>query len=105
MGQVEGRQMSAPELASTIKALLLYALEHFAYEEKLMADLKWPGLEVHRKMHTSFKEKCTGLAALAMQPGGVSTDVVVKCIAGYLREQVRDPVYGDVAFVKFAHKG
>lgn len=96
-----GRTLTSAELASTVKAMLLYALEHFTYEERLMADVAWPGLEAHRKLHEQFKTKCMGLSQLAMQPSGVSGHVVVQCLSNYLREQILDPVNGDLAFVKF----
>lgn len=41
-------------LRQTIHFLYTYMTEHFAYEEKYMAEHGYPGLEGHRKTHADF---------------------------------------------------
>jgi hemerythrin len=42
------------QLRETVHFLYVYINEHFAYEEKYMSGVGFPGLENHRKMHQRF---------------------------------------------------
>jgi len=51
------------ELDRTMSFLDSYVREHFADEEKLMADAGYPGLEGHRRMHASFTAELESVRA------------------------------------------
>jgi len=44
-----------------IQELTLYANEHFAREERLMAEAGYPGLDAHREAHRAFIEWLTSV--------------------------------------------
>lgn len=47
-------------VSSTFKALETYVNEHFAREEKHMANAKYPGAIAHRKLHRNLKQDLEG---------------------------------------------
>ncbi len=53
----------ADELGRTMDFLDSYVREHFADEEKLLADAGYPGLEGHKRMHASFAAELASVRA------------------------------------------
>lgn len=57
----EGAKVSKLEVAAGAKALLLYAMEHFHTEEKLMRDEGYPEVDRHHDMHSHFRTLCENM--------------------------------------------
>ena len=105
------QQLSPVELTSLVKAILLYAVQHFEAEEALMSADGWPLLNQHRTLHTRFKTQCTDLITLGhagrktssgafyLPVGVLSSTMVLDSLRGYLREQIADTTIGDAAYV------
>ena len=58
----------ADELGTTMEFLDGYVREHFADEEKLMADAAYPGLEGHRRLHAGFVAELAAVRAALARP-------------------------------------
>jgi hemerythrin len=47
---------SRSKVDEVLKKAFVYAIEHFDSEEMLMAAIKYPALEVHRRKHNEFRD-------------------------------------------------
>ena len=101
------QQLSSIELASLVKAILLYVVQHFEAEEALMTSDGWPLVDQHRTLHNRFKTKCSDLITLGhagrktfqLPVGALGSTMVIDSLRGYLREQIADTTIGDAAYV------
>lgn len=59
LSEAEGDEETGRALA----ALTSYAAEHFALEERLFAERRYPGAEEHVREHAAFAAKLRGFAA------------------------------------------
>lgn len=57
----EGAKVSKLEVAAGAKALLLYAMEHFYIEEKLMRDEGYHEVDRHHDLHSHFRTLCENM--------------------------------------------
>ncbi len=57
---LDSRRLDEKKFKTLIKDLMVYSLEHFAYEEKLMQDAGYPDIEKHRHQHNNFNLKLDG---------------------------------------------
>lgn len=112
--------LTSIELASLVKAMLLYALQHFVHEEALMAADQWPGLAEHKRLHLEFRRKCEELIQLGHNghkskssewrvpvgglTGGLTSSMVLDTLRSYLREQISDRSTGDAAYVAWRRR-
>lgn len=82
----------AEEVQRLIEFLGRYVVEHFAEEERLMAEAGYPGLGPHRTEHRDFVRDFQALRD-DFQAGGPSQAVVVRLnvwLCGWLRRHVSD---------------
>lgn len=109
--------LSSIELAALVKALLLYARQHFDLEELAMAADGWPGLPDHRLMHQEFQRRCEELITLGHSghktkssewripvgglTGGLTAARITDTLRGYLRDQIANSTVGDAAYVNW----
>jgi hemerythrin-like metal-binding protein len=89
----------ATELDRTMDFLDSYVREHFADEEKLLADAGYPGLEGHRRMHAGFTAELESVRAGLASPQADRQDLAERLHLSMrdwlLRHiQVEDRAYG-----------
>jgi hemerythrin len=96
-----GQGTDIPEL---FRYLAQYAGEHFAAEERLMDETRYPGAAIHRAAHARFIREFGDLVAFH-EANGASRAVVVKArtwIGGWLRAHIMGV---DLALGKFLQGG
>lgn len=107
--------LSPAELSATVKAVMLYTLQHFAQEEAYMQRKGWPLAAKHLLLHQQFKKICEDLllhgesrrsrisGEIQVPIGGLgvrmTARVVCSTLRNHLRDQILTPGYGDKAFV------
>ncbi|GAB4422012.1 MAG: hypothetical protein OHK0011_00340 [Turneriella sp.] len=74
-------------LGGILKALALYANEHFAYEEKVMERAGYEHLEYHRSMHEFMRTRLTLLQA-QLARGLLSYDELLEFMETWLTEHI-----------------
>jgi len=82
----------AAEVAGLLDFLGRYAAQHFALEERLMAEACYPGLEPHRQEHLDFVRDFTALCRDHARTGPTPA-VVIRLnvwLCGWLRRHVSD---------------
>lgn len=105
MAEKQRPTTSPAEVATLVKAMLLYCKTHFAYEESLMAADGWPGLTAHAADHARFQRRCidltesVGTVSRPGIPGGVSARLVAQTLRMWLQDHILQPQSGDVAYV------
>lgn len=68
----QGRNIIDP----AIKFLLAYVDKHFAHEEQLQRDSKYPDMENHKKFHESYKKQLKEIASKIPVDNPSITDLV-----------------------------
>lgn len=71
-GKGQGRNIIDP----AIKFLLAYVDKHFAHEEQLQRDNKYPDMENHKKFHESYKKQLKEIASQIPVNNPTITDLV-----------------------------
>lgn len=105
MAEKQGTTTSPAEVATLVKAMLLYCKTHFAYEESLMAADGWPGLVAHAADHALFQRRCIdltesiGISSRPGVPGGLSAQLVSQTLRTWLHDHILQATTGDVAYV------
>lgn len=78
-----------PELPEVLAFIADYVQIHFRYEESLMADSGFPGLEAHRQEHERLVRRLDELvAALGDPPARGALEALATFLAGWLRGHV-----------------
>ena len=54
---LDSKMLDEKKLKTVIEYLIVYSLEHFAYEEKLMQDAEYPDIDKHKQQHNNFNLK------------------------------------------------
>jgi len=54
---LDSSKLDENKLKSQLEELIVYSLEHFAYEEKLMQEAGYPDIDKHRHQHNNFNLK------------------------------------------------
>jgi hemerythrin-like metal-binding protein len=90
----------AEEVGQTMEFLDQYVREHFADEEKLLAESAYPGLEIHKRMHSGFTAELaavrTGLAAPGADRQELANRLHLSLRDWLLRHiRVEDRAYGE----------
>ena len=67
----------------TLAALSEYVIVHFSDEEKLLADIGYPGLSAHKKLHDNFRSR---LAKLYANAAGMSLDQIAEEVRQLINE-------------------
>jgi hemerythrin len=57
---LDSSKLDENKLKSLLEELIVYSLEHFAYEEKLMQEAGYPDIDKHRHQHNNFNLKLDG---------------------------------------------
>lgn len=55
--EIENPKMQAPEMKYLLNHLKNYIETHFAFEEKFMQELKYPGFDEHKKKHDTINRE------------------------------------------------
>jgi hemerythrin-like metal-binding protein len=78
-----------------IRFLQAHAASHFAYEEELMVDVGYPGLDGHRRLHGEFGDELQRLREELQRNGGTPAnvralaDVIERWVTGHVLEADR----------------
>ncbi len=86
MRQGKGRS----EVASLLRFLERYVVEHFGCEEKTMAEARYPALEAHRAQHQGFTAELAALVQKHSTEGATAATVihVNDRVCGWLRSHI-----------------
>jgi hemerythrin-like metal-binding protein len=96
MKQGKGRDQIAP----TLDFLVRYVSEHFAHEERLMAQAGFPGLASHSTQHQGFATK-VGEMVNAYKAGSAVMGVEVsRFLANWIQEHIQRTDMAYVAALK-----
>ena len=87
-------------VAWAITDLTIYANEHFAREERLMAEAGYPGLDVHREAHRAFIEWLTSVKTVYDTDPGARYH-----LAGPLREYLQNWLTDHIMETDMEYKG
>jgi hemerythrin-like metal-binding protein len=89
-----------PEIEKLLGFLAKYVLEHFAAEERLMTQYKYPAMPTHKQQHADFVKKFLELKAIfdVKGPTGDVSIALNRFVCGWLREHIGTT---DTAFGKF----
>lgn len=74
-----------------IQELTSYANEHFAREERLMAEAGYPGLDAHREQHRAFIEWLTSVKT-AYGADAETRHYLAKTVREYLQNWLTDHI-------------
>ena len=74
-------------------------VNHFSSEEKLLADLGYPGLEDHSAFHNELIFKANSVKALCLDR--TQPDSIQRCFNEMATLLIEDVVKGDLQFVSF----
>jgi hemerythrin len=80
------------EVGPLVAYLLDYVDEHFAAEERLMAELRYPGLDEQRRAHAAFREDLARLAVQFERKG--ATALVSLTLHNWLSDWLRAHLAG-----------
>jgi len=97
------KNQGKPEIERLLGFLAQYVVDHFAAEEKLMAQYRYPGAAPHRQAHVDFVKKFGELKA-AFDAQGATPTVTIELnrfVGGWLREHIGRV---DTALGKFLHE-
>ena len=92
-----------PEIEKCFGFLAKYVIDHFAAEEKLMVQYKYPEAPKHKQQHVDFVKKFGELKG-EYDKHGATGDVSInlnRFVCGWLREHIGTT---DTAFGKFLQK-
>lgn len=88
-------------VASLVRYVSSYAIEHFAAEERFMHEIGYPGLEGHRASHEAFRREFDELVRDFERKG--ATPLVSLTLLNWLSDWLRHHVGGvDVEIGRFA---
>jgi hemerythrin len=79
-----------PEIEKLLGFLAGYVVDHFAGEEKLMAQYKYPAAAAHKQQHVDFVKKFGELKG-EFDKHGATSDVTItlnRFVCGWLREHI-----------------
>lgn len=83
IGSLDDVTFSPSSIAKILRQLELYVTEHFTYEESVMQEVGFDGLEEHKKQHRVFKDWLLSVKATS-EVGGAGQMYIVDSIRGYL---------------------
>ncbi|MFO0583472.1 MAG: bacteriohemerythrin [Anaeromyxobacter sp.] len=91
------------EIEKLLGFLAQYVVDHFAAEEKLMNQYKYPDLPKHKQAHVDFVKKFGELKAAFDKDGATPTVTIElnRFVGGWLREHIGRT---DTALGKFLHQ-
>lgn len=85
--------------ATLLDAFLRICTEHFATEERLLADLDYPDLADHKVFHQELIIKAKAIKSLCMDAHSISN--IQSCFREMATLLIEDVVKGDMQFVSF----
>ncbi|MFA6132526.1 MAG: hemerythrin family protein [Phycisphaerae bacterium] len=106
--------MDPVEVASIVKAMLLYCRVHFTYEEAMMLAEGFPRLAEHVADHQRIVSRCMDLAnrvGSGSRPGrpviagGLTQPLIVETLRAWLRDHIMGRGIGDACFVSWLKRG
>ena len=80
--EVDGTTQDQNIVADALISLRAYTYEHFATEERYMAECGYPDLESHRRIHNTFREKIENL--YSAKPGNQNLMVILRNLYEWL---------------------
>ncbi|MFT3916633.1 MAG: bacteriohemerythrin [Anaeromyxobacteraceae bacterium] len=91
------------EIEKLIGFLAQYVVDHFAAEEKMMTQYRYPDLAKHRQAHADFVKRFGELKAAFDKDGATPTVTIElnRFVGGWLREHIGRT---DTALGKFLHQ-
>jgi hemerythrin-like metal-binding protein len=85
-------------LGSTLDRLVQYTAVHFAYEERLMQEHRYPDFAAHKAAHDALKKKAADLQK-NFEQGRVAISVeVLQFLKGWLEHHIRE---ADAAYAPY----
>ncbi len=97
MKQGKGRD----EVGKVLEFLKDYTVQHFAMEEKLMADAKYPGFAHHKQLHADLVSKVGDLVQKFKAGSATLTLPTMDFLQGWLTEHIQGE---DVRLAEFLRK-
>lgn len=85
-----------------LQDLIDYTAEHFAYEEKMLAEANYHMLEPHKKVHAHFVEKMVGLQGRYENGDMGAAQELLDILEGWLFRHIRLNDHGYVESVRKA---
>ena len=85
------RGAKADELGEAIEFLTAYAIKHFADEEKLQEEYKYPDIKNHTIYHNEFKKTVSDLTRQLQREGynNAIMKVIIKTVADWLVNHIK----------------
>ncbi len=80
--------------------LIDYTIEHFSYEEMMLAEAQYRLLEPHRKVHENFVNKMSTLQARYHNGDAEALEEVINLCEGWLFRHIRINDHGYIESVK-----
>lgn len=75
-----------------LMGLVQYTADHFTREEEIMAEIRYPYLDSHRRSHRDVLKKLTELARDYVAAEKARRDEMIRSMAGFLREWLIDHI-------------
>lgn len=85
-----------------LQDLIDYTIEHFTYEEKMLAEAKYHMLEPHKKIHRHFVEKMEGFQSRYVNGDIDAAQELLNLLDGWLFRHIKLNDHGYVDSVKQA---
>lgn len=84
----------------TLRDLIDYTIEHFAYEEKMLEEANYFMTEPHKKVHQNFVDKMTALQQRIENHDKEAGDELLAMLDGWLFRHIRLNDHGYIEHVK-----
>lgn len=84
----------------TLRDLIDYTIEHFAYEEKMLEEANYFMTEPHKKVHQNFVNKMTALQQRIENHDKEAGDELLAMLDGWLFRHIRLNDHGYIEHVK-----
>ena len=83
-------------VGSLLEKLIKYTVEHFAYEERMMAAAKYPGLVTHRAHHADLTKQVGDFMARYKRGDGTINIQLLRFLSDWLTKHIQheDKEYG-----------
>jgi hemerythrin-like metal-binding protein len=83
-------------VGSLLEKLIKYTVEHFAYEERMMAAAKYPGLVTHRARHADLTRQVEDFMARYKRGDGAVNIELLQFLRDWLTRHIQqeDKQYG-----------
>jgi hemerythrin len=73
---------------SALEEMITYSESHFAYEERLMEKIGYPGLDLHRVIHQNFSRKLQQTVQKMREGEFVLNSEIIKMIERWLIDHI-----------------